>query len=48
MCFVGIDILGNHAMAFISPPELRASHDNRAFMVSRNGGVKGEEKDKLS
>jgi len=44
MCFVGMDMLGNHAMLFNSSSELCASHDNTRFMVSRKGGVKGEEK----
>lgn len=37
-------MLGNHAMLFNSSSELRASHDNSRFMVSRKGGVKREEK----
>lgn len=44
MCFVGMDMLGNHAMLLNSSSELRASHDNSTFMVSREDEVKGEEK----
>lgn len=44
MCFGGMDMLGNHAMLFNSSSDLRASHDNGRFMVTRKEGLKGEEK----
>lgn len=44
MCFGGMDVLGNHAMLSNSSSDLRESHDNGRFTVTRKEGLKGEEK----